>query len=141
MSSSLKIALVLGLGLSAVARADAEIEVAGRRSAASTTARRQGRRWPTGAADDPARVIRDRRRRAYVGGSVTILARVGLDGKVLAAHVIDGNLGAWPIEKCLVGLARKMDLRQADTAARPRCASRSISPPPIPPYPSRDMTT
>jgi len=45
----------------------------------------------------------------YVGGKVTVRAVVGRDGKVSHAQIADGDLGAWPVEKCLVDVTRKLD--------------------------------
>jgi len=44
----------------------------------------------------------------YVGGRVIVAARVARDGHVSHAQVVEGDLGAWPVEKCLVELARKL---------------------------------
>jgi hypothetical protein len=45
----------------------------------------------------------------YVGGKLVIRAVVGRDGKVSSAQVADGDLGAWPVERCLVDVARRLD--------------------------------
>ncbi len=45
----------------------------------------------------------------YVGGKLTVRAIVARDGKVAHAQVAEGDLGAWPVEKCLVELVRKLD--------------------------------
>ncbi|HKA89055.1 MAG TPA: AgmX/PglI C-terminal domain-containing protein [Haliangiales bacterium] len=45
----------------------------------------------------------------YVGGKLTVRAIVSRDGKVAHAQVADGDLGAWPVEKCLIDLARRLD--------------------------------
>src|SRR5262245_54036781 len=44
----------------------------------------------------------------YIGGRGVVAARVSRDGHVNHAQVVDGDLGAWPVEKCLVDLARKL---------------------------------
>ena len=44
----------------------------------------------------------------YVGGRVVVAARVARDGRTAHAQIVEGDLGAWPVEKCLVDLARKL---------------------------------
>jgi TonB family protein len=44
----------------------------------------------------------------YVGGQVELKFRVARDGTVKHVHVLHGSLGAWPVEKCVLGLARAM---------------------------------
>lgn len=44
----------------------------------------------------------------YVGGSVELKFRVAADGVVKWVKVQQGDLGAWPIEKCLLEIARTM---------------------------------
>jgi hypothetical protein len=41
----------------------------------------------------------------YVGGAVTLRVRVAKDGAVKSTAV-DSDLGAWEVEKCLIGVAR-----------------------------------
>jgi TonB family protein len=44
----------------------------------------------------------------YVGGQVELKFRVNRDGTVKHVHVARGVLGAWPVEKCVLELARAM---------------------------------
>jgi TonB family protein len=44
----------------------------------------------------------------YVGGQVELRFRVNRDGTVKHVHVAKGVLGAWPVEKCVLGIARAM---------------------------------
>jgi hypothetical protein len=43
----------------------------------------------------------------YLGGQLELTVRVGADGKV-AGITTGGDLGAWPIEKCALGVVRQM---------------------------------
>lgn len=45
----------------------------------------------------------------YVGGAVILHVRVGKDGAVKSTAV-QSDLGAWEVEKCLVGVARRLRL-------------------------------
>jgi hypothetical protein len=45
---------------------------------------------------------------AYVGGTVELKLRVGVDGAVRTAQVAESDLGAWAAEKCLLEVARRM---------------------------------
>jgi hypothetical protein len=44
----------------------------------------------------------------YVGGKVELKFRVNPDGTVKAVQAANGDLGAWPVEKCLLGVSRGM---------------------------------
>jgi hypothetical protein len=44
----------------------------------------------------------------YVGGHVELKFRVARDGTVKHVHVAVGDLGAWPVEKCVLELAQAM---------------------------------
>jgi hypothetical protein len=44
----------------------------------------------------------------YIRGKADVLVRVARDGSIKRAQVGDGDLGSWPIEKCLVAVARGM---------------------------------
>jgi TonB family protein len=44
----------------------------------------------------------------YIGGVVELRFRVNRDGTVKHVHVARGVLGAWPVEKCVLDLARAM---------------------------------
>lgn len=44
----------------------------------------------------------------YVGGKVELKFRVARDGTVRRVQVASGDLGAWPVEKCVLGVARQM---------------------------------
>jgi hypothetical protein len=46
----------------------------------------------------------------YVGGHVSLAVRVGTDGKNRRAQVGASDLGSWEVERCLVGVARKLAL-------------------------------
>lgn len=50
----------------------------------------------------------------YVGGQIELKFRVNRDGSLKHVQVAEGNLGAWPVEKCLLGVARSL------TFPRPR---------------------
>lgn len=44
----------------------------------------------------------------YVGGQVELKFRIARDGSVKHVHVAHGTLGSWPVEKCVLELARAM---------------------------------
>jgi hypothetical protein len=44
----------------------------------------------------------------YVGGQVELKFRIARDGSVKHVHVARGALGSWPVEKCVLELARAM---------------------------------
>ena len=44
----------------------------------------------------------------YVGGRVELKFRVATDGVVKTVQVASGDLGSWPVEKCMLGVARTM---------------------------------
>lgn len=46
--------------------------------------------------------------RSWLGGQVSMKWQLSADGEIRDVHVADSNLGAWPVEKCLLGVARKM---------------------------------
>jgi TonB family protein len=46
----------------------------------------------------------------YVGGHVRVLARVDAKGRVKRTEVADSDLGSWPVERCLLEVARKLAL-------------------------------
>lgn len=46
----------------------------------------------------------------FLGGRIELRFRVSPDGSVKSVHVARGNLGAWPIEKCVLGLAKGLAL-------------------------------
>lgn len=50
----------------------------------------------------------------FIGGRVELKFRVARDGSVKQVQIAEGDLGAWPIEKCILGVARAM------TFARPK---------------------
>ncbi|MBI4511725.1 MAG: AgmX/PglI C-terminal domain-containing protein [Deltaproteobacteria bacterium] len=45
---------------------------------------------------------------SYVGGIVDLRFRVGRDGAVTRAWVSQGDLGAWPVERCVLEIARRL---------------------------------
>lgn len=45
-------------------------------------------------------------RRRWLGGSVELTWRVAGDGALTGVHVATSDLGAWPVEKCLLAVAR-----------------------------------
>ncbi len=47
-------------------------------------------------------------KKRYVGGLVELKFRVARDGTVKRVHVARGTLGSWPVEKCVLELARAM---------------------------------
>ena len=47
-------------------------------------------------------------RTPYVGGRVELKFRVAKDGVVKTVQVSSGDLGHWPVEKCILGVARGM---------------------------------
>ncbi len=47
-------------------------------------------------------------KKRYVGGLVELKFRIARDGSVKRVHVARGTLGAWPVEKCVLELARAM---------------------------------
>ena len=42
----------------------------------------------------------------YIGGRLIIGLRIGVDGAVRSARVAGGDLGAWPVERCVLAAAR-----------------------------------
>ncbi len=48
------------------------------------------------------------RKLPYVGGQVELKFRVNSDGTVKRVQASSGDLGAWPVEKCLLGVSREM---------------------------------
>lgn len=46
--------------------------------------------------------------RRWLGGALTIRWEVAADGKVSQAHVVESDLGAWPVEHCLLAVARQL---------------------------------
>ena len=48
------------------------------------------------------------KRTKYVGGKVQLQYLIARDGTVKKVQVSESDLGAWPIEKCLLGIARSM---------------------------------
>jgi TonB family protein len=44
----------------------------------------------------------------FISGTVQLKFRVATDGTVKRVQVAEGTLGAWPMEKCLLGIARRM---------------------------------
>jgi hypothetical protein len=48
------------------------------------------------------------RKLPYVGGQVVLGFRVNADGTVKRVQASSGDLGAWPVEKCLLGVSRTM---------------------------------
>jgi hypothetical protein len=44
----------------------------------------------------------------YVGGQVELKFRVNRDGSLKHVQIGNGDLGAWPVEKCLLGVARSL---------------------------------
>lgn len=49
-----------------------------------------------------------RGKRRWLGGQVELAFLVGAEGAVQTVHMSHGNLGAWPVERCLLELARGM---------------------------------
>ena len=47
-------------------------------------------------------------RRRWLGGKVSLKWQLSAAGVVTQAQVAESDLGAWPIEQCLLGIARKM---------------------------------
>jgi hypothetical protein len=47
-------------------------------------------------------------KKRYVGGLMELKFRVARDGTVKHVHVARGTLGSWPVEKCILELARAM---------------------------------
>jgi TonB family protein len=50
----------------------------------------------------------NRGKRRWLGGQVELAFLVGAEGTVQTVHVSHSNLGAWPVERCLLELARGM---------------------------------
>ncbi len=48
------------------------------------------------------------RKLRYVGGQMELSFRIARDGTVKHVHVARGTLGSWPVEKCVLVLARAM---------------------------------
>jgi len=48
------------------------------------------------------------RKLPYVGGQVELKFRVNRDGTVKLVQASRGDLGAWPVERCLLGVSREM---------------------------------
>ena len=46
----------------------------------------------------------------YVGGSVRVLVRVDLKGRVKRTEIGSSDLGSWAVERCLLGVARHLAL-------------------------------
>jgi hypothetical protein len=46
--------------------------------------------------------------RRWLGGALQLRWEVGADGGVVQAHVAESDLGAWPVERCLLEVARKL---------------------------------
>lgn len=44
----------------------------------------------------------------YIGGQMELKFRIARDGTVKRVHVARGTLGSWPVEKCVLELARAM---------------------------------
>jgi TonB family protein len=47
-------------------------------------------------------------RHRFIGGHVELKFRVNRDGTVKRVHVLEGDLGAWPVEKCVLEVAQLM---------------------------------
>lgn len=54
------------------------------------------------------------RHRRYLTGMIKLRFDVGPDGSVSQAQVVDSSLGSWPVEKCVLAIARELHF------ARPR---------------------
>ena len=67
------------------------------------------------------RLLHDEGRRAGAGSAATSLLHwdIKADGTVTAVKLAESDLGAWPIEKCLLDVAR------AATFDKPRAATRT----------------
>jgi hypothetical protein len=50
----------------------------------------------------------NRGKRRWLGGQVELAFLVGAEGAVQTVHMSQSNLGAWPVERCLLALARGM---------------------------------
>lgn len=50
----------------------------------------------------------NRGKRRWLGGQVELAFLVGADGAVQTVHMSQSNLGAWPVERCLLEVARGM---------------------------------
>lgn len=50
----------------------------------------------------------NRGKRRWLGGQVELAFQVGAEGQVESVHVSQSNLGAWPVERCLLEVARGM---------------------------------
>jgi TonB family protein len=48
-------------------------------------------------------------RRRWLGGQVTLKWWIQKDGTVTQVQIAESDLGAWPVEKCLLDLARQMN--------------------------------
>ncbi len=46
----------------------------------------------------------------YVGGSVHVQVRLDAKGRVKRTEIADSDLGSWDIERCLLGVARRLSL-------------------------------
>jgi hypothetical protein len=53
-------------------------------------------------------------RRRWLGGGVEMTWSVAADGKLESVHLGASDLGAWPIEKCLLAVARQVDFGKPD---------------------------
>lgn len=50
----------------------------------------------------------------FVGGTVELKLRVNLDGTVKTVRAVGGDLGSWPVERCLLEVARTFQLPRPD---------------------------
>ncbi|MFH0901003.1 MAG: AgmX/PglI C-terminal domain-containing protein [Pseudomonadota bacterium] len=48
----------------------------------------------------------------FVGGAVEIALRIAVDGSVRKAQISGGDLGAWPVEKCILRVIRSVRFRR-----------------------------
>ncbi|HLU68190.1 MAG TPA: AgmX/PglI C-terminal domain-containing protein [Kofleriaceae bacterium] len=48
------------------------------------------------------------RRVRFLGGEITLKLVVGPDGAVASVQILESDLGSWPVEKCLLEVARSM---------------------------------
>lgn len=46
--------------------------------------------------------------RRWLGGNLVLRWAVDAEGKIVEVHVAESDLGAWPVERCLLEVARKM---------------------------------
>ena len=52
------------------------------------------------------------KRLRYVGGKVSLRYTVSRDGTVKRVQIEKGDIGAWPVEKCILDIARAMTFRK-----------------------------